>query len=302
MPNTLAHLGVNGIFSRSVIKDADLILIYIGAVIPDIPWILQRIIPIFSPNVNLYDLRLYSIILASLFFSLIFSGFLSILFENRKKVFLIFTLGSLLHLLLDSAETKWGNGVHFFAPFSWEIFNAGFFWPESIAVYLVTALGLLYVLTFWKKSINVKFYFSDFNYIKLVLALLLLTIYFLLPLSFMATVENADNHFIKTLRDKENRVGKYFEVDRGELVNEKNGDKFLTPFKEKYEIANRDFALSATMSLKAKFISESEIEILDYHLHSNRDVFSYIGLFIITLILVFALIKKFNSGRLFSGF
>lgn len=302
MPNTLAHLGVNSIFSRSVIRDAELILIYIGAVIPDIPWILQRIIPMFSPNVNLYDLRLYSIVLASLFFSLIFSGFLSLLFENKKKVFLIFALGSLLHLLLDSIETKWGNGVHLFAPFSWKIFNAGFFFPENPVIYLITSLGLIYVVMFWKKSINVKIYFSDFSYQKLFLALLLLIIYFFFPLIFIASVESADNHFIKTLRDKENRVGKYFEVDRGELLNEKNGDKFLTPFKEKYEIANRDFALSATMSLKAKFISENEIEILDYHLHSNRDVFSYVGLFIITLILVFTFIKNFKSGGLLSGF
>ena len=146
MPNTLAHLGINGFVTRTLIKKADLILIYIGAVIPDIPWILQRLVSALIPNIDAYDLRLYCIILASLFFSIILSAALAYLFSDTKRTFIIFSAGSLIHLLLDSIEIKWANGVHLFAPFSWKLFNAGFFWPENIAIYVITAYGLFYLL------------------------------------------------------------------------------------------------------------------------------------------------------------
>lgn len=71
MPNTLVHLGINGLITRTLIKQTDLILIYIGAVIPDIPWIIQRVVLALMQSINTYDLRLYCIILAS-FFSLLF--------------------------------------------------------------------------------------------------------------------------------------------------------------------------------------------------------------------------------------
>ena len=128
MPNTLAHLGINCILSKSLIKKSDLILIYVGAIIPDVPWILQRIVATLKPSINLYDLRLYSIVSSSLLFSLILSYAISLLFKNCKHVFYIFSIGSFGHLLLDSLETKWGNGVHFFAPINWDLWNFGFFW------------------------------------------------------------------------------------------------------------------------------------------------------------------------------
>ena len=52
MPNTLAHLCVQGIATRSLIKDADLKWIYTGCVIPDVPWILQRVIRSAFVNVT----------------------------------------------------------------------------------------------------------------------------------------------------------------------------------------------------------------------------------------------------------
>ena len=68
MPNTLAHLGVQGIATRSVLRDADLKWIYLGCIIPDVSWIIQRLVRYVIPNIDLYDLRLYAIVQASLLF------------------------------------------------------------------------------------------------------------------------------------------------------------------------------------------------------------------------------------------
>ena len=40
---------------------------------------------------------------------------------TREQSFGILALNSVFHLILDSLQTKWGNGVHLFAPVSWEV-------------------------------------------------------------------------------------------------------------------------------------------------------------------------------------
>ena len=295
MPNTLAHLGINGFLIRTLIKKSDLLLIYIGSVIPDIPWIIQRIIHTLQLNINTYELRAYSIVMASFFFSIILSFTLAILLENTKRVFFIFSLGSLIHLMLDSLEVKWGNGVHFFAPFNWDLLNLGYFWPESIITYTITFLGFVYLIFNWKVTVSgINIIFIKNNKNLLVFAFCIIA-YFFLPLLFMNSVELADNHFIKTLKDKEHRIGKYFESDRGQFIDSKNGDKFVTQFDEELKVTNLDLTSSESMSVRAKFISNDEIQIIEYHIHHYRDLFSYTGLLIITIMLVWSIIKSTNS-------
>ncbi len=297
MPNTLAHLGINGLVTRYVIKQADLLLIYIGAIIPDIPWIFQRIAPSLYPALNLYDLRLYNVIQASFFFCVIFSTALAQFFIDTKRTFIIFSTGSLMHLLLDSFETKWANGVQLFAPFSWELFNAGFFWPENVFVYALTAFGIFYLIFQWKHALFGSLNFSFKNLRKLVLAFSCFIIYLLLPLLFINYAEEADNHFVKTLRNDKQRIGKYFEIDRGNYVDDSKGDRFITPFNEELKIKNVNLTSSEIMSIRAKFNSRDEIQILDYHIHSNRDIFSYIGLGLVLLLFILSMLntKKYKK-------
>ena len=66
MPNTLAHLGVQGFITHAAIKDAEPKWIAFGCLIPDLPWILQRAIAVLLPQVDGYELRLYAIAQASL--------------------------------------------------------------------------------------------------------------------------------------------------------------------------------------------------------------------------------------------
>lgn len=127
MPNTLAHLGINAVTTRTLIKKADLFWIYLGALIPDFPWILQRIVLKLNSTIDSYDLRLYCVVMSSFFFSLILSFALANLSENFKWTYTIFALGSLIHLLFDSIEKKWANGELLFVPLYGKLLNVGWF-------------------------------------------------------------------------------------------------------------------------------------------------------------------------------
>ncbi len=292
MPNTLAHLGIGGFFTRTFIKKADLKWVYIGAVIPDFPWILQRIVSAFAPSINVYNLRLYCIALASLFISLTLSAAIANLTRNTKRVFLILATGAVIHLLLDSIEIKWANGVHLFAPFNWHLFNAGLFWPEDIPIYLLTLFGIFYVTFNTKKLLQTSFQYRINSKKKIIAAFILLILYFSLPFSVMEDIEANNNHFVKTLRDIEHRPGSYFEIDRGYYIDSNDGDKFRTPFKEELIVANLNLTTSESMSIRAKFISQDEIYIIEYHTHHNRDLYSYVGLVVILILFIALLVRN----------
>ncbi len=146
MPNTLAHLGVQGFATRSLLKDADYKWIYIGCIIPDLPWILRRIVHFAFPGINLYDLSLYATVQSSFCFCLLLSIALAALSVNYWKTFAILGFNSFLHLFFDACQTKWANGVHFLAPFNWHLTNFGFVWPESFLTYILTIFGISYLV------------------------------------------------------------------------------------------------------------------------------------------------------------
>jgi len=115
MPNTIAHFAINGLLTRAVISHADFKWIYLGCVIPDLPWILQRVVQSLPMPINLYDLRAYCVAQSSLILCLVICGAFSMLAKQRSKVFGILAMGCALHLLLDALQVKWANGVHFLA-------------------------------------------------------------------------------------------------------------------------------------------------------------------------------------------
>ncbi|NWF91109.1 MAG: hypothetical protein HXY50_16810 [Ignavibacteriaceae bacterium] len=285
MPNTLAHVGLNSILTKAVIRKSDILLIYIGSIIPDIPWIFQRVVSMLYPNINLYDLRLYFIITSTLFFSLILCLALSLLLINSRKSFFILSMGTFSHLLLDAMEIKWGNGVHFIAPLDWQLSNFNLFFHETLFVYLLTIGGIIYLVLSWREigtSNNKLFTFSQK---RIALTIFCLAAYFIIPLGLLDYPQSADNHFIRTLRNKTLRAGKYFEIDRGNFVNKGDEDIFITPFKEVLTINNLNLNESSIMSIRAWFVTESEIKIQEYHIYKNRDLFSYAGLAILIILL-----------------
>ena len=143
VPNTLVHIGVQGLGNRLISTRIDLKWVFLACIIPDLPWIFRRTIISLAPSVNIYDLRLYTLVQASLLFCVLLSLAFALMSEKPRLVFGILAVNSLVHLLLDAAEIKWGNGVHMFAPLDWQLLSFGLVWPDSLLVALLSLLGLL---------------------------------------------------------------------------------------------------------------------------------------------------------------
>ncbi len=247
-------------------------------------------------SVNSFDLRLYVIVQASLFLSLVLSLALSTLSSRLRHTFLLLGLGSFLHLALDMLQVKWANGVHFLAPFSWDLINVGLFWPESVVTYTLTGLGLLYVLIHVKEALAVPADLIRPRGNRLLLLVVVLGLYFLLPLLLMSGPEQADNHYVKTLRNRQDRVGKGIEVDRG--FYNASEDRYHTFFGEGFELEGVKLDQSAMLSIRGKFLDKDRIRVENHHIHSSdfRDIASVIGLFAILMIWAVTVTRQMVKG------
>ena len=290
MPNTLVHLCVQTPASRILIRDTDFKWIALGCIVPDIPWILQRIILIALPDVNLIDLRMYVVIQASLFFCLFFSLALSLLSTSPGKIFILLSINSFLHLLLDALQTKWANGVHFFAPISWQVTNFSFFWPESRVTLVLTILGLGVLIICgakdWKKRVQITTKQKHRT-----IAALLIFAYFLVPFLMFQGPEKENNHYVTTLRNMEKRPGKYIEFDRGWFQSR---DRTLHVFSgERLQLHGNIPQKDVQLSIQGNFIDKKNIRVTAYHVHSGfRDIASMVGLTGVMFLWLIAIVRK----------
>nr|MBS0019700.1 hypothetical protein [Gammaproteobacteria bacterium] len=123
MPNTIAHFGLQGAASRLLFGTVDPRWIMVGCVIPDAPWIAQRVVHAAAPGFDPYSLRLYFVAQASLLSSLVLCAACAVLTRTPRVLFFLLGFNVLAHLLLDACQTKWGNGVAIAAPISWSLWN-----------------------------------------------------------------------------------------------------------------------------------------------------------------------------------
>ena len=297
MPNTLAHFGIQAVATRRLLKEPHTKWVFLGCVIPDIPWILQRAGGAFLPGVDTYDLRLYAIAQSSLIGSLLLCGAVAAVSERPRKVLTILSLNVLFHLLIDMVQTKWANGVHLFAPLSWELLNFGLFWPESLPTYILTAFGLVYVAWIWRRIIAEPALLSAISLRRGLLAVVLLSGYFFFPLALQSGPDTYDNHFVRTLRERDARVGRLVEFDRNHYLKRPGGDILRTFAGEELRVVGEHLDHSAQVSVRARFIDAKTIEISELHEHSAwfRDGASYIGLLMLGTIWSIALFRRHGT-------
>ena len=294
MPNTLAHIAVNSISTKIIIRNSELLWIYIGCIIPDIPWIIRKLVTFILPSINGYDLQAYAIIQSSLLFSIIMSLAFAFISTSKKRTFLILALGSLLHLIFDLLQIKWANGVILFAPFSWEMINFGLFWPENIINYIITSLGLVYFMVNWKK-VKIEKLPITIKYKSTILSVLLIVCYLSAPLLFIQNIYSANSHYVRTLKDIELREGNYIELDRKSILyNKLSNSYWIYSFNQDLiELSNLNSAESSRISVKGYFETNDRIKVSEFHENWDqfRDGASYIGLFLIFLIWINAVLK-----------
>ncbi len=290
MPNTIAHFAINGLSTRTVFTHADFKWIYLACVIPDLPWIVQRIIKKLPLSIDLYDLRAYCITQSSLLFCILLCMSFSMLAKQRSKVFIILLIGSLLHLLLDATQIKWANGAQLLAPVNWELLRFDLFWPESFATYVLTILGLIYFIFNFKKSIQANCEEFNISIKTIILSAVLLSAWLMSPVVFTQSVYAADNHFIATLKDLENRTGKKIEIDRNIYLQTYNEHKIKTSYGEIINLQGFDAEVesSSLISLQGIFTDNHTIQVERYHVHTRfRDFASMFGLACVLFIWLF---------------
>jgi hypothetical protein len=286
VPNTLVHFAAQGTLSHGLWGRVDPRWIYLGCLLPDVPWILRRALVGFGLSVDTYDLRLYTMGQASLVVTLLLCAALAVATRAPRLVFGILGLNALLHLLLDATEIKWGNGVHLLAPFSWRMTRFDLFTGEGVLVLLLTVLGaalVVWEIVRWRPP-AIRF---DLQPKRLALAVALLVAYLLVPLAFLGGVEASDSYSVKTLREVSARPGRTVGLDRtsfiagpeGGWVEMWNGERVRATG----PVPNHD----AGISLYGTFVEPDVLRVDRYIEHrGGRDWPSYLALLLLAALWV----------------
>ena len=301
LPNTLCHIALQAPASRLFCHDRELYWVIIACILPDLPWILLRILLFFQVT-DPFIARLYTSTQASLFFCLLLSAGLATMSRLPVRTFIILGLNCLCHLLLDATQIKWGNGIHLFLPINWSTLQWHIFWPEHPFGMAITIFGFAYFLRIWfliqAQTPAVPFVPTTF---KTLVLLCCLSLYLAGPYLLLQDLEKSNYFYIKTLRDRELRQGKQIEFDR---VPFSHGERTITTFSgEKIRLTGNVPEKSGLFSLQGRFISVSTVQVNRWHAHNRiRDWASILGLFMAcTLIVQTLILSRFPFPRSFRG-
>ncbi|MEM7644507.1 MAG: hypothetical protein AAF366_18575 [Pseudomonadota bacterium] len=280
MPNTLAHLGLHALATRGVIRDAPYGWIWLGCVLPDLPWIFQRVLRAVPLDLSPIDIRLHAIVQSSLLFCLIGPAAFALLAARPGRVFAILALGSALHLLLDATQTKWGNGVILAAPVDWQVTNFGLYWPEHGVTLALTGLGLAwFVWAAVKPGAVIQARLPVRR--RIGLAVPLAAIWLIGPVAFWSAAERADAHFTGTLRAVETREARTIAFDRAGVTRDSGDARLRVWTGETFAVTGMALPDGAeTVSVQGRFATPDTVLITALHVHAKgwRDLMSYLGL------------------------
>jgi hypothetical protein len=293
MPNTLAHFAIQAAASRSVTRPPLWPWVAIGCVIPDLPWILQRIVRATGLAIDPWDLRLYVTVQASLALCLILSAAIAALTPMPRRVFALLAANSGLHLLLDASETKWGNGVNLLAPFDWALVNFGWYWTDHPAVYLVSAAGLGAAVWTIAQTPRQSIRLTG-RPAWLLTGMALLLGYFIVPAVLLDGPAAADVHYVSTLRTAGNRPNQRIELDRARIDRSPEGPRARLLNGEAVLLAGKLPENGGSYSLRGRFTDSVTIEVEALHAHppAARDAFSYLGLALLLMVVVKAILPR----------
>ena len=284
MPNTLVHFAAQGALSHALWRRLDPRFVYLGCLLPDLPWILRRAVVGFGLPVDSFDLRLYTMGLASLAITLLLAGAIAAATAAPRRSFAVLGLNALLHLLLDATEVKFGNGVHLLAPVSWRMTSFDWVAGESL-LYLVLTLGGA-LLVAWEiarpRGAAVPL---DLRPRRVATAAALLAAYLLAPLPLLRAIESSDSYSVKTLREVEMRPGRSVDLDRTAFFAAPAGGFVELWTGERVRATGSLPAHDAIVSLHGTFLEPQVLRIDRLIEHRrNRDWPSYLGLVLLTLV------------------
>jgi hypothetical protein len=284
VPNTLVHFAAQGAASHALWRRLDPRFVYLGCLLPDVPWILRRAIVGFGVPVDSFDLRLYTMGLASLAVTLLLAAAVAALTAAPRRVFAVLGLNALLHLLLDATEVKFGNGVHLLAPLSWHMTSFDLIAGESPLYLALTIGGALLVA--WevlrRPSAAVAF---ELRARRLAVAGAFAAAYLVAPLFCLSAIEASDSYSVKTLRERDARPGRAVSLDRTAFSATPAGGFVSLWTGERVRATGPLPAHDAIVSLYGTFLEPDVLRVdrLVEH-HRNRDWPSYLGLVLLALV------------------
>lgn len=298
MPNTLCHIAIQGPISHKVFSLSSFLWILLGLVIPDLPWIWLHILQpmdIFP----IYQLRLYITAQASLLFCLFICGAIALTVNNSKKVFLILAVNCLFHLLLDSLQIKWGNGVNIIAPFDWSLYSAALVWPWNMPTQILTWLGLAYFLFYWKKAataVRNEYQLTLPKGWRLPATALLLAAFFFGPFLFFQSMLDDNTYNLGTFTSVDDRRGKSIGLDRAGY--DADSKEIIIFSGERFTASGELPTQSGKVSFKGHFLDNHSIQSEKFHVHKgSRDPASKIGLILTCAFLFYTLLLPLFSKK-----
>lgn len=286
MPNTLVHFGAQGAASRGAWPRLDARWIYLGCLLPDLPWILRRAVVGLGIPADAFDLRLYTMGLASLVGTLLLCAALAAVTAAPRLVLVVLGANALLHLLLDATELKFGNGVHLGAPFSWRMTSFDLLPGESPVYLLLAAAGALLVAgELWRpRNPPVGFVLAP---PRIAASVALLAAYLAFPLPFLPAIQASDSYSVKTLREVGARTGRTVKLDRTLYEGSSEGGAVRLWTGERVRATGTLPDRSGTVSLEGTFLAPDVLRIDRLHVHrQNRDWPSYVALVLLVALWV----------------
>lgn len=297
MPNTLVHFAAQGPASRGLWPRLDPRWIYLGCLLPDVPWILRRAVVAFALPVDPIDLRLYTMAQASLAGALLLCAALAVATVAPRLVFAVLGLNALLHLLLDATEIKWGNGVHLLAPLSWRMTSFNLVPGEGTVMLSLSVAGAL--LAAWElarpRRPAVGF---DLRPRRLAAAGALFAAYLAAPIPFFGAIEATDSYSVKTLREVERRPGRSVDFDRTAFLSTPAGGLIEIWTGERLRVTGATPGHDARVSLHGTFLEPDLVHIdrLVEH-HRDRDWPSYFALALLALLWARPYLRPASGSR-----
>ncbi|HSD66262.1 MAG TPA: hypothetical protein VLF95_06155 [Vicinamibacteria bacterium] len=284
MPNTLVHFAAQGAASRGVWPRLDPRWIYLGCLLPDLPWILRRVVVGLGIPVDVFDLRLYTMGQASLAGTLLLCAALALATAAPRLVAAVLGANALLHLLLDATELKWGNGVHLAAPFSWRMTSFDLLPGESPAYFALAVAGALLVA--WEIARACPASPGPcLRPARLGASAALLAAYLAFPLPFLGAIEASGSYSVKTLREVDARPGRTVSLDRTAFLATPAGGLVELWTGERVRATGDVPAHDATVSLEGTFLAPDVLRIDRLFEHrQDRDWPSYAALVLLAVL------------------
>ncbi len=284
MPNTLCHIALQGPPARQ--RPEYLPWILLGCILPDVPWIMLHLLQpanLFEP----FALRFYVTAQASLAYCLLLSAALSLFTRRSGVVFALLGGNCLFHLLLDSLQDKWGNGVNILAPFDWHLFSLNLINTDNYLTAVVSTCGLILLAALWGKSSTALRQSPPLQRPrgrKALLALLFTALYLLTPPIFFGGMDQANTWNLHTMRLRAERPGKAISYDRGRYDAATQTLRIFSG--EELHLEGQLPTESGRVSIKGVFISPERVRVSALHLHhSHRDRASRLGILLTCIFL-----------------